>query len=111
MSQYPSGNSENGICDWKTKIVFKKSVKVSAVRFSFLESLDIQVNRIFCPVRKYHESVSYLSLSISRKYQDPPFEARPRTQRADYVLLKVTANGRFGFAPTLWALVARTVGN
>ena len=47
--------------DLKTKKVFKKSVKVSAVCFHFLKSLDIQTDRNCMQLQKYQESIRKVS--------------------------------------------------
>ena len=61
VAQHPSGKSEIRDMRLENKKVFKKSVKVSAIRFYFFESTDILIDMIFVRLRKYQKSIRKVS--------------------------------------------------
>ena len=107
----------NGEQVWtrKKKFFQKKVSKYQPIFFLRLELTDRQTDSVsegkWKVSGKYQESVSKYHPAAAGDTGRRVRDCRFWPQQADYVALTAAVNGRFGNAPTPWALVARAVGN
>ena len=101
--------------DKEKKVFSKKVSKYQPIFFLSLELPDRQTDSVFegkwKVSGKYQESVSKYHPAAAGDAGRRVRGCRFWPQQADYVGLTAAVNGRFGIAPTPWALVARAVGN
>ena len=95
---------------WKQKKFSKKVSKYQPYVFPPQNHLIYKQIEIACSCESIRNVSWKYHPSVSRTYQNNPFETLPRTQCADYVPEKASRNRGFGMCTTPWAQDARGVG-
>ena len=110
-SRHSSVESERRDAGFENKKSFQKKCQSISRLFLFLKNhLIYRQIEIACNCKSIRKVSGKYHPSVSRMYQDNPFETLPRTQCADYVPEKASRNRGFGMCTTPWAQDARGVG-